>query len=509
MKKRVVNDAFSLLHTDAYSTIGLQEANIYEKYPSIYWVTANLISMSESYEQEEVKDEFFKVKEKTTNYGKVATAISRVQLEGTKVELPNINESELGFIPNEKDNSILFGLKAISGINNETVNNIIKNRPYNNLADFQKKLVDTKVETLDSNGKVKKKSLVSLGQTITLIKAGAFDKLENKDRTTILEDYLHLNFPNKKSVTMQNINKIIEMGIVTEEYKIYIRYYNFKKYISSFKNKTKEKDSNVTWVLIKEDNEEDTEMTIQFLCEHFTPYMEEDKGYRYTENGELEIALNTDRKGSFNKVYNDYMATFKKWLNSKEFLNLYNTIQFNEIKNKYMVGNPSSWEMESLSMYYGEHELANVNKDKYDIVNFFELEETPKVIGYNEYKNVQYPKYELVRIAGTVLDRNKNKHMVTLLTTDGVVTLKFYKGQFNFYDKTNSTIDEITGEKIKLEEGWFKKGTKLLVTGYRRNDVFAPKKYKNSIFRHTLQKINKVLDNGDLELQSDRIKEGE
>jgi DNA polymerase III subunit alpha len=144
--------AFSLLHTDAYSTIAIQEGNIFLKFPSIYWYTANLLSMSGSLEEEDIEDNYFKIKEKTTNYGKVAKAISRVQREGVKINLPNINESELGFIPNEKDNSILFGLKGISGINNDSSKTIIDNRPYNSLEDFHNKLVEKKREVILSTG---------------------------------------------------------------------------------------------------------------------------------------------------------------------------------------------------------------------------------------------------------------------------------------------------------------------------------------------------------------------
>ena len=66
-------------------------------------------------------------------------------------------------------------------------------------------------------------------------------------------------------------------------------------------------------------------------------------------------------------------------------------------------------------------------------------------------------------------------------------------------------MDEETNKKITLESGWFKKGEKLLITGFRRGDTFVPKKYKNSIYRHTVQKIININNKGDLELQSDRV----
>ena len=199
------------------------------------------------------------------------------------------------------------------------------------------------------------------------------------------------------------------------------------------------------------------------------------------------------------------MDIFKQWMNSKDCLDIYNKIVFENIKKEYMEDSLSSWEMDSLGMYYHEHELSNMNKEKYDIVNFNELNEEPSINGYNIWNDIKYPKYELVRIAGTVLDRDKNKHIVTVLTLDGVVSVKFYSGQFSFYDKTISTMDKETSKKITLESGWFKKGEKLLITGFRRGDTFVPKKYKNSIYRHTVQKIININSKGDLELQSDRV----
>jgi DNA polymerase-3 subunit alpha len=166
--------------------------------------------------------------------------------------------------------------------------------------------------------------------------------------------------------------------------------------------------------------------------------------------------------------------------------------------------------MESMNYYYHEHELLKANLEKYNIQNFDELPIEPEIIGYTKYKNIQYPKYDLYNVAGTVLDRDKNKHLVTLLTTNGVITVKFYSGQFSFYDKTISIddgIDEKTGKnkKTTLEDGWFKRGNLLLITGFRRENNFYPKRYKNSVAQHTVQLIKEIKDNGDLILQSDRI----
>lgn len=498
--------SFSLLHTCGYSTIAVQEAWLFLNYPSIYWYCANLMSMAGTLEQEDVQDDFFEAKEQTTNYGKVAKAISRVQSEGVTVDLPNINNSELGFIPKAEDETILFGLKGITSINNDTVKTIIDNRPYTSLQDFHKRLVEVKEEKVLSTGKTQMKSLVSTGQTITLIKAGAFDKLENKPREEILEGYLRLLNPDRQSLTTASLNKIVEMGLVPEDKKIFVRYYNFRDFLNTLPKENDEKSKKMKWITIDCGDNDTTEYTMNFLDEHFMAEMEEEKGYRYNDEGQLQILLGTSRKGSFEKAYENKMEEFKQWLNSDDCLGLYNRQCFEAVKKDNMVGSISKWEMDSLCFYYHEHELAHMDFDKYDVVDFNTLPEEPVIVGYNKGQGgVQYPKYELTRIAGTILDRDKNKHFITVLTPTGVVTVKFYSGQFSFYDKTISIYDEQQDKKITLENSWFKRGNKVLITGFRRGDKFFPKKYQNSIFRHTIQLIKSIDERGNLELQSDRV----
>ena len=162
--------------------------------------------------------------------------------------------------------------------------------------------------------------------------------------------------------------------------------------------------------------------------------------------------------------------------------------------------------MDSLSFYYHEHELAHVDKERYLISDFDNLPEEPQISEYYQYRGKSRPRFKLTRICGTVLDKDKNKHMISLLTPSGVVTVKFYKGQFSFYDKQISELND-DGTKTVLEKSWFGRGKKLLITGYRREEQFVPKKYADSAYRHTLQLINSIDDNGILKLQSDRIGE--
>ena len=508
--------AFSKPHCVAYSIIGYQEGWLFTKYPSIFWYTSNLIAMTDSYEDTEEEYDFdFEIKEKATKYGKVAKAISDIQLEGVKVEYPNINKSDLGFVPNLENNSILFGLKGITSINEEACQTIINNRPYKNMNDFYNRLVATRREVTLSTGKKQMKQYISNKQMENLIKGGCFDELENKSREELLLEFIKLLNPDKQKLTAKDIENMNERGMIPSEYSQELACINFRKFISNL-NKHKDKEvKSISWSILE--CGEDTDYTTEFFLNNFANDMEEDRDYYYDENGIINVALGTKRKGSFDNIYNKKIEPLNKWLKTKDCIDYYNKTMFDEVKKDYAKGGISKWEMESISYYYHDHELTKANNDRYEISNFFELPQEPIITDYNTFTNkktkevVRYPIYELTNIVGTVLDRDKNKHTVTILTPNGVTNIKFYSGQFTFYDKNISIDGDInpkTGKakKITLEEGWFKKGNLIFVTGFRRNDNFYPKRYKNSIYQHTVQLIKEIKDNGDLVFQSDRTK---
>ena len=503
--------SFSILHAIAYTIILIQQLNLVYYYPAIYWNTAVLLVESGAVDKEQAEDSEKEVKERTTNYGEIAKAIGKLQSKGIKISLPYVNKAEQGFQPNEEENEIVFGLKGIMKINNETSQTIMLNRPYKNLEDFHKRLVLVKREVICKTGKRQMKSLVSESQTIMLIKAGAFDKIEDESREKILENYLHILNPYKKKLNSKDIEKVSDMGIVSENLKDEMRIYNFRQYLITM-NKTKDDNAKtVFWYKIKDKYSEDTtEYANNFFREYFVNEMEENKEYKYDEEGYLIVALGTSRKGSFDSIYAEKIKKLTDWLNTQECIDTYNNNIFEGIKRDNMIGNRSTWEMESMNFYSKEsgHELANINKEKYGIVDFNTLSEEAEVIGFTKYKGLQYPKFKLDRIVGTVLDRDKTKHSVTILTPSGVVVVKFYSGQFSFYDKTISRDDGVDEDnkmrKTVLENGWFQRNSLLMITGFRRGDIFKPKRYKNSIYQHAVSKIIEVKDGTDLVLKNER-----
>ena len=91
---------------------------------------------------------------------------------------------------------------------------------------------------------------------------------------------------------------------------------------------------------------------------------------------------------------------------------------------------------------------------------------------------------------------------VTLLTTDGVVEVKFRKEYFSLFDKQISERDS-DGTKHVVEKSWFNRGSMIIVQGYRSGDNFIPKKYATT-GGHQLYKIEEVKSNGDLILRDSR-----
>ena len=109
------------------------------------------------------------------------------------------------------------------------------------------------------------------------------------------------------------------------------------------------------------------------------------------------------------------------------------------------------------------------------------------------------PIYNLSTITGTVIAKNDTRHTVFLLTPySGVVTVKFTREQYAKY-KT-----QIKDNHHIAETGWFTKGTKLLITGYRNGESsFYAKTYAKTT-KHQIQRIEKINKDNTLKLVSER-----
>ena len=487
---------FNQSHTLAYSLIALQEMNLAFKYPIIFWNCACLISDAGGNEQEEqeekeeiIVEEVYncnieefgagaedededdeeetstkaKKKTKATNYGKIASAIGKIQSTGVKIAPPDINKSTFTFSPDVGQQVIRFGLSGITRIGEDLVKTIMGGRPYSNISDFLQRVKITKP------------------QMVNLIKAGAFD--EFGDRIDIMHQYVNEISDAKKRITLQNMKMLIEFGLIPDEYDLQRRVYNFNKYIKKFKN----------GIYYDMDN----------IAFNF-----------YSNNFDIDLLVPADTESGFaitqikwDNIYKKQMDIIRPFIqkHQTELLNAVNNRLTEDVWNKYCLGSISKWEMDSISCYIHDHELKNIDLRSYGLSNFFDLPETPEVEKYIPIKGKLVPILKLHRIIGTVLDRDKAKKMVTLLTTEGVVTVKIYGGVFNEYDKQLSE-KRADGTKHIIRKSEFSRGNKIIVIGVRDEDSFRAKKYSKTPY-HLIETVgaiegNKIIidnRNGDIE----------
>lgn len=445
---------FNKSHTLAYSLLALQEMNLAYNYPIIYWNTACLITDSGGINGQ-------------TDYTKLAQSINKIRQEGIKVSLPNINRSDLSFEPDEDNDQIMFGLKALTNINDDFVETIKANRPYTSIVDFINKV------------NPKKPAMIAL------IKAGAFDQFCSRQEAMI--QYLWITCNKKQRITLQNMSALIKYKLLPnkEEINIAKRVFEFNRYLkANFANK-----------LLPESYTLDSR-AIDFLNEiNYVNIL------AYGDVPEYYILIK-----EWDKVYQSYMDIIRDWIakNKEKILKDLNTEIFMEEWNKYGFGNISSWEMEALCFYYHDHELSNIHNDQYNFSDFFKLPEEPEIDYTFKRSGAIIPIYKLHKIAGTCIAKNKDKGLVYLLTTTGVVTVRFRKEYFSLFDRQIFRRN-VDGTKTIIERSWFKRGRMIMVQGIRRGEEFVAKKY-NSSNLHQLYLITKVNNDGTLELQSERAK---
>ena len=501
---------FNLSHTLAYSLIALQELNLAYRYPIIFWNCSCLIADSGGIENEEDNDEDFEIyvdcydevssedfedfledssdedddadnddnisqdssakkkKVKNSNYGKIATAIGKMRGAGIKIVPPNINKSAYTFSPDADSNVIRYGLSGITKVGEDLIQTILKNRPYTSLENF-----------LD---KVK----INKPQMVNLIKSGAFDDF-GETREEVLKKYITLISEPKKRLTLQNMRMLIDFNLLPETLELEKKIFNFNKYLK------KNKDG------IYYDFDD---IAFGFYSKYF------DIDILDTKETDSGFAI---KQTVWDKIYKKRMDPVRAYLSAHqiELLTKINDKLVAELWDKYCEGNISKWEMDSISYYYHEHELANVDYEEYGFTDFFKLPDNPQPINYFRPKNSdrEIPIFNIERIIGTVLDRDKAKKIVTLLTPTGVVTVKIFGQVFANYDKQISERGA-DGKKHVIEKSIFTRGNKIIVTGIRREDAFIGKKYSRTPY-HLVEQITNVDKYGFITIQAERTGEGE
>ena len=402
-----------------------------------------------------------KKKSKATNYGKIATAIGKIKQSGVEVAPPDINKSTFTFSPDIENNTIRYGLSGITRVGEDLIKTIIENRPYSGLEDFLKKVK------------------INKPQMVNLIKSGAFDSFGKREN--IMHDYVDLISDAKKRITLQNMKMLIDFGLIPDEYDMERRVYNFNKYLKKLKLGT-------NWYAF--DN-----IAFDFYSNHFDiddlhPCDEAESGFK------IEQSI-------WDYYYQRHMDKIRPWVRShaNELLIAVNNRLTQDTWNKYCLGSMSKWEMDSVSFYSHEHELTYVDLDRYDFSDFWDIPEDPEIERVIPIKGKMIPILRLHRIIGTVLDRDRSKKTVTLLTTKGVVTVKIFGGVFAQYDKQISERGA-DGKKHVIEKSMFSRGNKIIVCGVRDGEnTFRAKKYSKTP-HHLVEQITEVHEDGSITIHA-------
>ena len=500
--------SFSMVHATLYSFIGIQTLVLATSYPSVYWNCACLIVNAQSLEdvessEEELDDtpltysnemeEFSesdneadivdsyeedcdgapvevvvmkngkkKKKVKTTNFGRIATAIGKMAASGISVSPPDINDSDFTFSPDVEHNLIRYGLRGIAKIGEDLVKTIMANRPYTSLEDFQSKVKTSKP------------------QLINLLKSGAFDAFG--DRVEMMKNFIDGAADKKQTINLRNLQMLISENLIPEKFEEQVRYFNFNKYLKKLKWEKYYALDNIAF-------------------KAFERYAPMDI---LIESGKSEsgfLVLQTD----WDKIWKKQQDILRPWVkeHSEELRDEVNQRSFNDLWKKYADGTVSKWEMDSVSYYSHPHELAKVNQAIYGFADYFKLPESPTIENVLKIKGKDVPIFKIERICGTILDKDKNKKTLSLLTTTGVVTVRIFGDVFTHYDRQISRKNP-DGTKTVLQKSWFARGNKIIICGIRREDSFQLKKYSRTPW-HLVELITKVNDDGTIETCGERL----
>ena len=444
--------SFSLIHSLAYSFVGLQTIYLATYFDPVYWNTACL-------RVDAGLDE-----DASSNYGKIAKAVGNILHRGIPMSLIDINKSGYMFEPDVETGSILYGLKGLNGVGGEIIQQIIENRPYESINDFIEKV------------KVKKPVMISL------IKSGAFDKFD--DRETVMHDYIWSICEPKKRITLQNFNGLMERNLIPDELQFEKRLFIYNKALRKY--------CKVNGYFLVNDN--------------FYDFYEEFFDVDLLEPFEEGLAI---PEATWKKLYTKGMDKARDYFRSHqdELLQQLNTTLYNEVWIKYAAGTLATWEMDSLGFYYHDHPMKNLNKDAYGIKVYADLPDSPPVERHFKRNGVDIPLFKTCRIVGTVVAKEDNKSCISILTPDsGVVTVKMNR---DYYARLNRQISQIQpdGTKKVKEKGWFNRGTILVVNGFKRSGMFFTKTYRHTKSHQCYRVLTPITNHGKINMTPWRFDE--
>ena len=472
-----INYSFSLNHTIPYSVIAVQEMNLATRWNPLYWSCAclcinagNTETGFEEDDDEEQDEEEKKTKSGAPSYGKISKALTDCRLHGVNIEFPNINTSQADFVPDIENNSILYSLKTVTNVSDDLYSQIIQNRPYSSIEDFCSKVS------------------VTPAQMSSLIKAGCFNSLYKMSRRAIL--YAYFNYLAnqeiilKKTLNLSHLKKALSLGEKFPGYEDKIQLLYFKAYIDKNQKLDPSKEAfSLNALLNKKCYKLTEESCISFFNMKVAPSLDLRKGdYDYLDGHTILL-----KASSFTKFYDAQMKELTDYLNSEQgklaFQKMEKDAFIKDLIEKYAEGTEADWDMQTMNFYQSEHALARMSEIKYNIKDFNKLPEIPITRKYIGKDGEEKETAETCAICGTVVDANNVKHVVSLLTKYGVVNVKLFSQAYsNFSQKISIVEDAAKKKKTVLDDSWFKRGTKLIIHGFRRENMFVAKtEYVNKV----------------------------
>lgn len=395
--------------------------------------------------------------------------------------MPDINEAVEDFIPDVKNNRIIYSLHVVNSVSDGLYEEIISKRPFKSLDDF--------VDRIEG---------ATTSQIIGLIKAGSFDSLEGKPRKAILRSYIERvaaeENPVKDKLTASHIKKAIQTKMPLPQFRNEVWMFNFKRWIDEHQNDPAVK---TRYLLTDTD-------AVNYFEKYAKPLLSYQKDeYSYLPGGNIAM-----KKTAFSKAFDKYVAPLKDYFCSEEgrkaFSDHMRNLYAQKLWEDECSGTVPQWEMEQMCFYHGKHELSSVHEPSYGIADFNTLSENPEMETYVDSRGEERKSPKTCALAGTVVHVENQRHVVWLLTVHGVVNVKFYADLFNKYKNVLSKIDPKTGKKVVLDRPWLKRGEKILVYGYRREDAFVVRSSRFGNYRRTICRILSVDPSGTLDLQFSR-----
>ena len=457
--------SFSVVHAYSYSLIGYQGAFLKYYYP-LYWHTACLTINAQAADIETDDDELEELdetqskKNKTSDYVKLALAIFELEQQGIKVHCPDINKSEIGFSVDAKNNTILYGLKALDKVGDEIAQQIINLRPYSSFKDFLNKNVTFDAKDFPERKKLNKNTILSL------IFSNSFESLSSGKvkKSQLIVQYLSLLISPVEDLNARYLEQLKNLKILPVEY---YKFIDMKFYMPKIKKNQCEENKKV-WKISKNEDMQQNDL-IQHIYDVYCSCIEkEDMDFIYLT------------KRSTNAIFKEVESNIKNWLeqNSEELKSKLNNIKIKKEFQEWTKGKTGSdLAFSSMGMYPNGSWLDTAAED-YGISEYLKLPIADNnIINWGKYKGMEYPIFKISQIPVTVIDKNTKHKTVIGYTKNAIITLKFKNEVFDYYSSN------------------FVRGEKLIVWGYRGNkeNTFTVKLYgsvkKENINTHTVIKI--------------------